>query len=136
MKLPLVFLAPFALAIAAACGGGNPVGGGASDAGQTLDAGQPEGFDGSVADATRTDADSGPDTGAVETDAGTANAPDAQPPPPPVPAKPGLALTAGGNVSRTARYRLVGAVGEAPGGNVIGRSPSYALNGGVVAGTQ
>jgi hypothetical protein len=57
-------------------------------------------------------------------------------PQPAVPGKPGFALTAGGNVSTSRSYKLVGAVGEAPGGNTIGKSPSYILQGGVVAGTQ
>jgi hypothetical protein len=49
------------------------------------------------------------------------------------PGKPGLDLTAGGNVSTSPKYRLVGALGESPGGNVVGRSASYTLYGGLVA---
>jgi hypothetical protein len=49
------------------------------------------------------------------------------------PGKPGLDLTAGGSVSTSPRYKLVGVLGESPGGNVVGRSASYTLYGGVVA---
>ena len=48
------------------------------------------------------------------------------------PSKPGLDLTGGGNVSSTARYKLVGVVGESPGESVVSKSPSYTLYGGVV----
>jgi len=54
----------------------------------------------------------------------------------PAPSKPGFDITAGGNISKSTGYRLVGAVGESPGGNVVGKSKSYTLKGGVVAGTQ
>jgi hypothetical protein len=59
-------------------------------------------------------------------------------PPPPVttPGKAGFDLAAGGNVSSSAKYKLVGVVGEGPGGNVIAKSASYTLKGGVVAATQ
>jgi hypothetical protein len=57
-------------------------------------------------------------------------------PPPPVPGKPGFDFTAGGNTSVSENYKLIGAVGEAPGSNVVGRSTNYTLKGGVVAGTQ
>jgi hypothetical protein len=69
----------------------------------------------------------------AKADAGEAGAP---PPPPPVPGKPGLDLTAGGNVSKSTSFKLVGAVGEAPGNNVVAKSTSYTLKGGVVAATQ
>jgi len=48
------------------------------------------------------------------------------------PGKPGFDLTAGGSVSRSPRYKLVGALGESPGGNVVGGATSYTLYGGVV----
>jgi len=51
----------------------------------------------------------------------------------PPPSKPGFDLTAGGNVSTSPKYRLVGTLGESPGGNVVGKSASYTLYGGVVA---
>jgi hypothetical protein len=51
----------------------------------------------------------------------------------PRPGKPGLDLTAGGSVSTSPKYRLVGALGESPGGNVVGKSAAYTLYGGVVA---
>jgi hypothetical protein len=57
-------------------------------------------------------------------------------PPPAAPGKPGLDITAGGNVSTSSHYRLFGMVGEAPGGNVVSRSTAYALHGGVVATAQ
>jgi hypothetical protein len=51
--------------------------------------------------------------------------------------RPGLDLTAGGNTSASTNYKLIGAVGESPGGNIIvGRSTNYTLKGGVIAGTQ
>jgi hypothetical protein len=55
---------------------------------------------------------------------------------PPVAGRPGLDLTSAGNVSTSPRHRLVGAVGESPGGNVVGRSPRYTLYGGVIAGAR
>jgi hypothetical protein len=57
-------------------------------------------------------------------------------PPPPVAGKPGLDTTAGGNTSKSTGYKLVGAVGEGPGNNVVSKSPAYKLKGGVVASTQ
>jgi hypothetical protein len=54
-------------------------------------------------------------------------------PPPAAPGKPGLDITAGGNVSTRSHYRLFGMVGEAPGGNVVSSSKAYVLHGGVVA---
>jgi hypothetical protein len=50
--------------------------------------------------------------------------------------KPGLDLTAAGNISTSSRYKLVGAVGESPGGNVVGKSARYTLYGGVIAATR
>ncbi len=58
------------------------------------------------------------------------------PPPPPVPGKPGFDLTTGGNTSVSNNYKLIGSVGEGPGGNVVGHSTNFTLKGGVVAGTQ
>ncbi len=49
------------------------------------------------------------------------------------PSKPGFDLTAGGTASTSPKYRLVGVLSESPGGNVVGRSGSYTLYGGVVA---
>jgi hypothetical protein len=60
----------------------------------------------------------------------------AAPPPPPVPGKPGFDLTVGGNTSVSNNYKLIGSVGEGPGGNVVGHSTNFTLKGGVVAGTQ
>ena len=65
-----------------------------------------------ASDATASDAEGG-----VIDDAGSGEAS-----PPPIPGKPGFGITAGGNVSRSPNYKLIGAVGESPGGNVIGRS--------------
>jgi hypothetical protein len=56
--------------------------------------------------------------------------------PPPVPGKPGLDITAGGNWSKSTSYKLIGAVGESPGNNALSTSTSYKLHGGVVAITQ
>jgi hypothetical protein len=55
---------------------------------------------------------------------------------PPVPGKPGLDITAGGNWSKSTSYKLIGAVGESPGNNTLSTSTSYKLHGGVVAITQ
>lgn len=60
----------------------------------------------------------------------------APPPPPPAVGKPGMDVTAGGNVSKTSRYTLIATVGEAPGGNVVSKSSMYTLKAGVVAATQ
>jgi hypothetical protein len=56
----------------------------------------------------------------------------------PIPNRPGLDLTAGGNTSTSTSYLLIGAVGEGPGtaNMVVGTSTNYTLRGGVVAGTQ
>jgi hypothetical protein len=59
------------------------------------------------------------------------------PPPPPPPGRPGFDLTSGGNVSTSTHYKLIGAVGEAPGSaNIVSVSISYNFRGGVIAGTQ
>jgi hypothetical protein len=85
---------------------------------------------------------------------GTADAPgqvdapmaDAPPPPPvdggidappPVTGKPGTDLTAGGIIGSSAHFKLYGALGESPGGNIVySKSASFTLHGGVIAGTQ
>jgi|SRR5580658_2226767 hypothetical protein len=56
----------------------------------------------------------------------------------PVPNRPGLDLTAGGNTSTSTNYLLIGAVGEGPGtaNMIVGTSTNYTLRGGVIAGTQ
>jgi hypothetical protein len=48
------------------------------------------------------------------------------------PSRPRVDLVAGGGVSRSPKYTLVGALGESPGGNAPGQSTSYSLYGGVV----
>lgn len=48
------------------------------------------------------------------------------------PSKSRVELVAGGGMSRSAKYTLIGALGESPGGNVLGKSASYSLYGGVV----
>ena len=48
----------------------------------------------------------------------------------------GFDLTAGGNVSKSPSYKLVGAVGESPGGNKMSKSTSYTVRGGVIFETQ
>ena len=55
------------------------------------------------------------------------------PPPPPAIGRPGMDLTAGGNVSTSSLYTLIATVGEAPGGNVVSTSSMYTLQGGLVA---
>jgi hypothetical protein len=54
----------------------------------------------------------------------------------PVTGPPGLDLTAGGNLSRSTKYTLLGAVGEGPGFNGVSSSPTYRLQGGVVADSE
>jgi hypothetical protein len=51
---------------------------------------------------------------------------------PNVPARPLADLTAGGNVSSSSKYRLVGVLTESPGSTPVGKSPSYQLYYGVV----
>jgi hypothetical protein len=55
---------------------------------------------------------------------------------PPVPDQPGRGITAGGNVSRSPLFKLVGAVGKPPGSMGTSRSPLYTFRGGVVAVTR
>jgi hypothetical protein len=45
-------------------------------------------------------------------------------------------LTAGGAYSTSANYKLVGSVGQAPGGNTSSGSASFKLQGGVIGATQ
>ncbi|MGO9837839.1 MAG: hypothetical protein ACLP1X_26930 [Polyangiaceae bacterium] len=56
----------------------------------------------------------------------------------PIPNRPGLDITAGGNTSTSTSYLLIGAVGEGPGtaNMIVGTSMNYTLKGGVIAGTQ
>jgi hypothetical protein len=75
-----------------------------------------------IADAGPADVDLGPEISA--------------PPPPPVSGKAGFGLTAGGSVSTSTHYKLVGAVGESPGAALVSTSTSYTLKGGLVAATQ
>ena len=57
--------------------------------------------------------------------------------PPPVTGKPGTDLTAGGGVQSSAHFKMITALGESPGGNVIvSSSANFVIHGGVVAGTQ
>ena len=56
--------------------------------------------------------------------------------PPPVPGKPGYDTVTGGSWSKSTNFSLVGAIGESPGGNTVGKSANYTLNGGVIAVTQ
>lgn len=74
------------------------------------------------------------DTGVTPMDASDEG--EAAPPPPPAAGKPGFDLTSGGNSGASINYKLRSALGEAPGGYVIGKSSSYVLKGGVIAGTQ
>jgi hypothetical protein len=107
---------------------GGPAGssssGGGEDVVEPPDAPLPSGDDGSnpIPDAGPADVDLGPEISA--------------PPPPPVGGKAGFDITAGGNVSTSTNYKLIGSVGEAPGGNVVSKSTSYTLKGGLVAATQ
>jgi hypothetical protein len=80
-----------------------------------------------------------------ETDAKHEDAPEDAPPPtdssgdstkPSVAANTGSALTAGGGYSTSANYKLVGAVGQSPGGNMSSGSASFKLQGGVIGATQ
>ena len=98
--------------------------------GGSVDSGKPPGDGAASLDATA-DSRTNPDSSA------NADAADAgPPPPPPVRGKAGLDVTAGGSVSKSTSFKLVGAVGESPGGNGIAKSSSYTLKGGVIAGTQ
>jgi hypothetical protein len=113
---------------------------GTNDAGPGTDGST--GNDGESADVSpdrsAASADVGPDHSAASGDAGDGAPHDAasELPATPAPGKPGFDLTSGGNSSNSSNYKLIGAVGEAPGGYVIGRSTHYTLKGGVVAETQ
>lgn len=110
-------------------GGGGSTDGGRPDVGTGGgEAGRPDG----APDSSSSSGSSGGSSGGG--DAGD----DAPPPPPPPPAgKPGFDITSAGGSSASTNYKLrVGALGEAPGGYVVGHSINYTLKGGVVAGTQ
>ena len=51
-------------------------------------------------------------------------------------ARSASATVSGGTVSRSARYTLIGTVGQSPGGNGTSRSPKFQLSGGVVGASQ
>jgi hypothetical protein len=53
-----------------------------------------------------------------------------------VTANTAVSLTAGGGYSTSTNYKLVGAVGQAPGGNTSSSSKSFKLQGGVIGATQ
>lgn len=109
-----------------------------TDGGGHADVGAGTGDGGSSSSGGGSDAagDSPVDTGMMATD-GSDEGEAAPPPPPPPPAgKPGFDLTSGGNSSASINYRMRSALGEAPGGYVIGKSSSYTLKGGVIAGTE
>jgi hypothetical protein len=55
---------------------------------------------------------------------------------PGVTANTSSALTAGGSYSTSANYKLVGSVGQAPGGNTSSGSALFKLHGGVIGATQ
>jgi hypothetical protein len=106
--------------------GGGPdaiTGGGGGDAGDASP------------DAMAMSDDASPDVVEV-TDGGMEGEAAPPPPPPPPPGKPGFDLTSGGNVSTSTHYKLVGALGEAPGGYTLSTSTTYKFRGGVVAETQ
>jgi hypothetical protein len=87
-------------------------------------------------DATPSD-DAGPgaDGNVADTEVPDTNVPDTFTPPPPA-AKPGYDLTAGGTYGKSASFRLIATVGEAPGGNNVGKSSHFVLKAGVIAVTQ
>jgi len=129
-----------ALALVFAAGGCTGLlgdfGAGPAGDGGTLDTG----VHGSSGGATGGDAGDGsaaPSEAAPPADAPPGDGAQVDAPPLPPPGKPGFDLTAAGNTSTSPNYVLLGAVGESPGGNIIvGRSSSYILKGGVIAGTQ
>jgi hypothetical protein len=124
------------LALASACTsvlGDFAVGPSGSSDGGTLAETGPGGDAGAGPDGAQGDATL--DTGSGVPDGSPRDAATESPPPPP-PGKPGVDITSGGNTSTSTHYRLIGAVGEAPGGYVVGRSANYALRGGVIAETQ
>jgi hypothetical protein len=55
---------------------------------------------------------------------------------PPVPSWGATALVCGGAMSSTASYVVVGALGQAPGGNAASAGTKYVLQGGIVGATQ
>jgi hypothetical protein len=74
--------------------------------------------------------------GDVVTDSSGDDGGDAEAGPPPVPGKPGYDTVTGGSFSKSTNYSMVGAVGESPGSNTIGKSANYVLQGGVIAVSQ
>jgi hypothetical protein len=76
-----------------------------------------------------------PETSQPDTNAPDTNAPDTSVPPP-LAAKPGFDISAGGTYGVSASYRLIAVVGESPGGNNVGTSKNYVLKAGVIATTQ
>jgi len=151
MRLGLVtsFAALLAASASAGCSsllGDFSVGGGHPDASAGTDASAPDGSQGppdasAGRDGSAPDAPAGGDgsvrDGSVPGDAqqGADSSGDG-PYVAPTPAKPGTDITAGGNVSQSTNYKLVGAVGESPGGNTVSKSTSYRLQGGVIGTTQ
>jgi hypothetical protein len=113
-----------------------------SDAGESSDGNTPDG-NGPMPGDGGTDSslgDGGRDAGDAATDSGAVDAPADAPieaGPPPVAGKAGTDLTAGGILSTSANYQLIGALGESPGGvTSLSTSTHYVLQGGVIAGTQ
>jgi hypothetical protein len=108
-------------------------GGGSNDSGVTADVGNGGG------EAGRPDGapDSSSSSSGGSSGGGDAGDDAPTPPPPPAAGKPGFDITSGGGSGTSTNYKLrVGALGEAPGGYVVGHSINYTLKGGVVAGTQ
>jgi hypothetical protein len=106
--------------------------GGGDDVIETPDASSPTGDDGGTVIVPI--ADGGPaDGGPADVDLGPEIS---APPPPPVTGKAGFDLAAAGNVSTSTSYKLIGTLGEAPGGNLVSTSTSFTLKAGLVAVTQ
>ena len=82
------------------------------------------------------DGGTGTDVGVVPLDATKdTNVPDTFTPPPPA-GKPGFDAVVGGTYGKSASFTLIATIGESPGGNNVGKSPSFVLKGGVIAVTQ
>jgi hypothetical protein len=103
------------------------------DAGPLGDADADMGDAGPIGDG---DADVGDAGNMGDADAADVGPEISPPPPPPEGGKTGMDLTAGGNVSSSPNYKLIGSLGEAPGGNSVSKSQNYTLKGGLVAATQ
>jgi hypothetical protein len=112
-----------------------------SDAGETSDGNTPDsngpmpgdsgGMDSSIGDSGRDASADAPTTVDAPVDAPIEAGP------PPVAGKAGTDITAGGILSASANYQLIGALGESPGGvTALSTSTHYVLQGGVIAGTQ